>query len=89
MGSQSGQTQGDCFQSLLCAIVAGIKRRFKPLLHDSKNQVAFALHPLFKFTWLRFLVQAGIGNEDIESVRHKIIKNGAVGTIADEQSPSL
>ena len=37
-GSQSGQTLGDCFSSLLSAIVAGIKRRFKS----------------FKLTWLPF-----------------------------------
>ena len=72
MGSQSGQTQGDCFQSLLSAIVAGIKRRFKPLLHDSENQAAFALHPSFKLTWLPSLVHAGIGIEGIELVRNKI-----------------
>ena len=45
--SQSGQTLSDCFQFLLSAIVAGIKRRFKPLLHNSENQVASALHRLF------------------------------------------
>ena len=52
--SQSGQTQGDCFQFLLFAIVAGTKRRFKPLLHNSKIQVASALHGSFKLTWLSF-----------------------------------
>ena len=70
-GSQSGQTQGDCFQSLLFAIVAGIKRRFKPLLHNSENQVVVALHRSFKATWLPFLVQAGIGNEGVELVQNK------------------
>ena len=84
MGSQSSHTQGDCFQSLLSAI-AGIKRRFKPSLHDSENQVASALRSLFKLIWLPFLVHAGIGNQGIELVRNKNKKKiGAFGTIADE-----
>ena len=32
------------------------------------------MHPLFKLTWLLFLVHAEIGNEDIELVRNKIKK---------------
>ena len=64
------QTQGDCFQSLLSATVAGIKGRFKPMLHNSENQIASALHRSFKLTWLSFLIHAGIGNEGIESVRN-------------------
>ena len=50
-GSQSGQTQGDCFQSLLSAIVAGIKRTFAAQLQRSSS---FALHHSFKLTWLLF-----------------------------------
>ena len=73
MRSQSGQIQGDCFQCLLSAIVAGIKRRFKPLLHDSENYVASVLHRSFKLIWLPSLVHAGIGYVGIELVRKKKI----------------
>ena len=75
---------------LLSAIVAGIKRRFKTLLYDSENEVASAVHPSFKLTWLLFLVHAGIGNDDTKLMRNKIIKkNGAFHTIADERRVSF
>ena len=60
--NQAVQTQCDCFQSLLSATVAGIKGRFKPLLHNYENQIASALLRLFKLTWLPFLIHCGIGN---------------------------
>ena len=66
--NQAMQTHCDCFQSLLSATVAGIKGRFKPLLRNSENQIASALHRSFKLTWLPFLIHAGIGNEDIELI---------------------
>ena len=64
--NQAMQTQCDCFQSLLSATVAGIKGRFKSLLHNSENQIASTLHRSFKLTWLPFLIYVGIGNEGIE-----------------------
>ena len=66
--NQAMQTQCDCFESFLSATVAEIKERFKPLLHNSENQIslASALHRSFKLAWLPFLIHAGIGNEGIE-----------------------